>query len=364
MTVRACDVLVVGGGVSGMSAAISAARRGSRTLLLEKQSALGGILRAGLGFPVCGLFDSAGSVLNGGLSRELVESVGAVPKRMGRVYVLPCSTTAALAFFDQAIASQETLSVELGMAVTAVSEEGGRITEVTAGEAVIRPKVVIDCSGSGVVIEASSVGVLAPTPNVLAGYSVRLSGIEHDPLLSLKVSYALRKSGLSDGLRFSSFMEPDCLKLAVRQDIDQDQVRGAVDAVTQALKQELPEFRSAEVVACSPYVLQREGLRLKGAYILTEADVLGGATFSDSVAKSAWPVEQWCSESGQQLEYLPDGVCYEIPLRCLCSPDVGNLLAAGRCISATSRALASARVMGTCIATGEAAGKAAVEQCR
>ena len=358
-----CDVLVIGGGVAGMSAAISAARLGAQTLLLEEDSELGGVLRAGLGFPVCGLFDSRGSVLNAGISHELLDAVGWPSTSVGRLHVLAAHADVVLSFFDQALCAQTALAIETKCTVTGVEERNATIRRVITSCGTIDPKAVVDCSGCGAVIKRSSASSLPSGGKVLAGYAVRLRGVEHDPVLSLKVAFVLRKASLGDGLQFSTLMPPDCLKLAVRPDIAEDSLQRGVNAVVEILRQELPEFRQVEIVEQSQQLLQREGVRLRGEYVLTEDDVLGGARFPDGIAKSAWPVEYWDAENGQQLEYLSDGDFYEIPLRCLRSAKIGNLFAAGRCISATSRALASARVMGTCIATGEAAGKAAAEQC-
>ncbi len=344
------DTVVVGGGVAGMSAALAAARCGVKTLLLEKRAELGGILRAGLNFPVCGLFGSKGELLNDGLSRELFEAAAVSPKRMGRVWIWPCPPEKLLALFSERLAVEENLTVRLE-------------THVAAGDPCFRAKTVVDCSGDGAVIAAGSGGKFLPEEEVLAGYSICFQGVENDPMLPLKVPYVLRKSGLPSYLFFSTFSLPDGLKLAVPPDIGTAALQRDVDRVFLCLKKELPAFGTARIVETSPHLLRREGIRMKGEYVLTREDVLGGARFGDAVAKCAWPMEKWDLKNGQQLEYLPDGAFYEIPLRCLKSPDLGNLLAAGRCISATSEALASARVMGTCIATGEAAGKAAADLC-
>lgn len=343
-----------------MSAALSSARTGARTLLVEKRNELGGILRAGLNFPVCGLFDSNAELLNNGLSRELFESIDVAPERMGRVWVWPCPPKQLLGLFGELIAAEKNLTVLKNCAVEAVKEQDGRIVEV--GE--IRPQAVIDCSGDGAVIQHSSTEKLLPEKNTLAGYSVFFQGVENaDEMLPVQVPYVLRKSALPDYLRFTTFAFPGYLKMSVPAEISDGQLQGDVAAVFQCLEKELPMFGKAKIVETSPYVLWREGVRLKGEYVLTKEDVLSGAKFDDAVARAAWPVEYWDAERGQQLEYLPDGAFYEIPGRSLKSPTIKNLLAAGRCISATSEALASARVMGTCIALGEAAGTAAVDWC-
>lgn len=78
-----------------------------------------------------------------------------------------------------------------------------------------------------------------------------------------------------------------------------------------------------------------------------------------AIARCAWPIEQWGNDDGADLELLPEGGSFAIPLQTLCSIDRLNLFFAGRNISADDRALASARVIGCCLATGHAAGTAA-----
>lgn len=100
-----------------------------------------------------------------------------------------------------------------------------------------------------------------------------------------------------------------------------------------------------------------------GRYQLTREDVLGGRRFDDGVARASWPIELW--EEGRMgaiYEYPEDDRIYEIPLRSLRARDLDNLFVAGRCMSATHDALGSARVIGTCLATGEAVGRAAASQ--
>ena len=97
-----------------------------------------------------------------------------------------------------------------------------------------------------------------------------------------------------------------------------------------------------------------------GRYRLTREDVLTGRKFEDGVVRAGWPIELWEDGClGASYEYLDDGETYDIPLRCLQSSDVDNLFVTGRCMSASHEALGSARVIGTCLAMGEAAGLAA-----
>jgi hypothetical protein len=108
-------------------------------------------------------------------------------------------------------------------------------------------------------------------------------------------------------------------------------------------------------------ILQREGRRILGEYVLTEQDVLAGRKFPDAVARNSWPMELWDAARGTRYRYPPDNDYYEIPFRCLQVRNFSNLLTAGRCISVSHEALGSTRVMGACLALGDAAGQAAAE---
>jgi anti-sigma factor RsiW len=96
-----------------------------------------------------------------------------------------------------------------------------------------------------------------------------------------------------------------------------------------------------------------------GQYLLTGKDVLAGEKFADAVARCAWPIEQWGADGRARFKYLPPGAYYEIPARSLRAAEVENLFMAGKTLSADVDAIASARVMGCCLATGAAAGNLA-----
>src|SRR6185369_14795781 len=86
----------------------------------------------------------------------------------------------------------------------------------------------------------------------------------------------------------------------------------------------------------------RDGGRIAGCYTLTADDVRTGRAFDDGVSRCAWPIEYWDAERGVTIEYLPSGVAYQIPMRCLQLPRIDNYWAVGKCLSADRRARASA----------------------
>jgi hypothetical protein len=132
-------------------------------------------------------------------------------------------------------------------------------------------------------------------------------------------------------------------------------------AVTDFLKNELVGFRSAFISAFPARAGIREGYRVKGLEELTEQDILTGARYPDEVALSSWPIELRETALGPKFRFPEANRSCGIRLGCLRSQNVENLFMAGRCISTTHEAQAAVRVIGTCMATGEAAGKAAAD---
>ena len=131
-----------------------------------------------------------------------------------------------------------------------------------------------------------------------------------------------------------------------------------VDQWARFLRVSMPGFEQAELVAIGAMAGVRETRRVRGRYVLTEADVLSGATFDDQIARCGAPIEDLASAETRWVHVGGSGT-YGLPWRCLVPERVKNVVVAGRCLSATHAAHASARSMGTCMAMGQAAGTAA-----
>lgn len=125
------------------------------------------------------------------------------------------------------------------------------------------------------------------------------------------------------------------------------------------LKSSVPGFESAEFSGIAPRIGIRETRRIMGEYVLTRDDVLSGRKRSDGICKGAHELDVHGAGSAHRREMIKDGGSYDIPFGCLLPQRSSNLLVAGRCLSATREAHGSARVMGTCMGMGQAAGTAA-----
>jgi hypothetical protein len=155
------------------------------------------------------------------------------------------------------------------------------------------------------------------------------------------------------------------LAVALPDDWPDREARGEItraarqtQAAVVAFLQGLSGFAGAHVCRTGSLGV-RDGGRVRGEYCLTADDVRGGRRFADAACRCAWPIEYWDPEHGVNLEYLPDGQAYDIPLRSLKVQGIANLWVAGKCLAADRLAQASARVAGCCWSMGEAAGQAA-----
>jgi flavin-dependent dehydrogenase len=367
-----CDVLVVGAGVSGVAAAVAASGKGAKTVLLEQNSYIGGTVITGMHRYLCGLYNNTTSkTINDGIAAKLVSKLKRLssrnkPLRQGKVYVFSFRREDLAQTLRSLIRNKENLKVILENRVYSVQKEKGRIIAVQAkGNKMvisIKPKVVIDASGEGDVIKLSGAKYRISPVNKrqLAGFSFRLKGLKDvNELLSIKVPYYIK---------FATFTplanrDEGVIRLNITAKVDTDGIRKKVFKIFRYLRKVLPEFKDAYIVEFSPYTVEREGVCLRGEYTLTASDVLRGRRFKDGAVKNSWPIEMWDQKKGPQYRYLKSGQYYEIPLRCLKSKNIKNLLACGRCISVTHEALGSTRAAGTCIALGEQAGIAASKLC-
>ncbi len=133
--------------------------------------------------------------------------------------------------------------------------------------------------------------------------------------------------------------------------------RRQVQQIARFLKEYVPGFEETYVIQTGVNVGVRETRRIMGEYTLTADDVLEAHKFEDIIARGSYPIDIHNPKGkGTILKHLAPGESYDIPLRCLIPRKIENFLVAGRCISGTSEALASYRIMPISMATGQAAG--------
>ncbi|MBL0932493.1 MAG: FAD-dependent oxidoreductase [Alphaproteobacteria bacterium] len=145
-------------------------------------------------------------------------------------------------------------------------------------------------------------------------------------------------------------LSPESISNALRSLVQQ------VHQCAQFLIRNVPGFEKASLSGMSPRVGIRETRRIEGDYVMTPEDVLEGRKRADGVAKGCHHVDIHQDGTGQIRIPVANGGSYDIPLGSLLPKGLGNVVAAGRCLSASREAHGSARVMGGCMAMGQAAG--------
>lgn len=396
------DVVVVGSGASGGPAAIAAARSGADTLLIEKLPFLGGnstaVLDTFYGFYTPG--DRAQKVV-GGIGDEVVaglRSLGALIERPNTYGAGTGITYLAehLKVAWEALVQDSGSMVLLHAFVQAVEVADGKVTGLIvatkAGLQRVRAEVVVDASGDADVCHQAgfgyeAAGTLDPAQTLTTTF--RMANVDHtaratigkDELHALMAAAA--ESGEYDLPRRegSDHITPiDGVIATVMTRVDHaggNPPRSAADpeVLTRAemegrrsaleyarfLVDRVPGYESASLVALSTQIGVRETRRVYGDYRLTRDDVLAAQQFDDQIGLCGAPIEDHHGRggTGTTWEYLPNGTAVGIPLRTLIVRDSVNVLAVGRCFSATHDAQASVRSMAQCMAMGHAAGVAA-----
>ena len=380
------DVVAVGAGAAGMAAAIAAARQGAEVLLVEKHRASGGTVAHGLIHTLGGLYDDEGGYLNPWLPQELAERLlkadsNARPRKIGKIWVLSVEP----GIYGQVTADwllEAGVRVLGGAVVDRVQAAGERIEALElrdhAGDTRrVRAGAVIDCSGSAEVVRlADQQRVVEEEDRAAAGLIFQVEHVERDALVfprNIEILRGLRRAaeqgrlpeacanawvdvGVKEQEAYVKLFVP--MGAQWRQPAEFERMtamaRSWRDAVLAHL-QTLPGF-GAVTLGLTGEIGIRDGGRIVGEYLLTVDDVRNARGFPDAACRCNWPIEYWHPQTGVQLEYLPAGRYYEIPLRALRVKGYANLWAAGKCLSAEPRARASARVVGCCWGMGEAAG--------
>ena len=382
------DVLVCGGGCAGLAAALAAARNGAKTLLVERAGFAGGIITT-VGLPY---FDGIAHVKDnrvvvGGIAMELLTKMGvcsAGVERLPRHNPTIGNIEQFKLLADRLLAAERPrLSVLFHTFVCDVKTSGGRISEVLVankdGLVGIRAKVVIDCTGDGDVAAWSGSPIVKTEPLQPLTLHFRIANVDRNAELSrrcreeLVAAHAAGKLNLFYGPGLMFLFGPQevyvhAIRVAadasVAADLTQAEMQGRQDAWTMfdRWKANVPGFENSYFLASGPYVGVRETRRIDGVYVLTEDDIRRRRSFDDAVATGCWYLDlhpQRATPGAAQEEKGFQPEPYDIPYRSLLPREVGNLLVAGRCHSATQLAASSTRVTVTAMAMGQAAGTAA-----
>ena len=416
------DIVVVGGGLTGVCAAVSAAREGKRVVLIEQGSCGGGMATQGLVGPFMTSYDKSGEIMViRGLFEELVCRL---EERGGAIH--PAKVRAGTAFtswirnghdhvtpFDPEILKKliDDLLTESGVEVlyhTTFIEpvmDGKRILGVIVhskkGFQEIRGNIVIDCTGDGdVAYRCGAPYELGdPERNSMqpATLFFRIGNVD-SKALEAEIQANLHNFYRKDGVNYRSLhwrvsearengdwtiarasvgmyrgVKEDEWSINTSRMIGVDGTdnkslsdaeiigRRQVEEIFSFLKKYVPGCQNARLLSSASTVGIRETRHIFGEYVMTVEDVLHGTVPEDSilVASNSVDIHARYGAAGSEYLSIEHGEWYGIPYRCLVPLEVEHLLIAGRCISATSDAAGAFRVMPPCTAMGQAAGIAA-----
>lgn len=389
-----CDILILGGGVAGAAAAFAAARKGAAVILVEKSGRLGGTATNGLVSTLCGCYSSLPGrrKIIGGFRDILAEELlryGGIAEGVDRdTHRNDTCDPELLACALDALMKQHGVQSMLSSCIIDASFSGRslRSVEVVNTEAgarcAILPRLAVDASGGALlarmadpasVVSGGEEGKLQAATMVFRmdcvdGDRARL--VTKEQIRELLAEARLngdvtgeRGNGVLTVLPGNSSAIVNANWVKADMSLPEDVTRGLMEGREKALenarffRKYVAGFENAILSSIAPSLGVREASRIRGAYVLSEEDITEGRRFDDEISLGSWPMEYHDYEQNK-LVYLWSDKDYSIPYRCLLPNGLENVLAAGRNISVSAMAYASTRVMGPCMAIGQAAGTA------
>src|SRR6266849_6648008 len=396
------EVAVLGGGPAGIAAAVAAARTGRRTLLIERYGFLGGMGTAAGVTNFCGLhanvFGEMHRVVRG-IASDLLDRIdrlgglNAPHLILGKILAQAYDTAAYKIAADDLLLAHKVDILFHALGAGVVMHDARRVNalmvETKAGRQAVRADIFIDCSGDGDLaawagarfeVGDNAGSVLYPS------MMFRLNGIDPERAGDAwrtipALMEAAEAAGTHHFPRKGAIVRPQRSQIEWRVNFTQlarsdgtainglepdDLTRGEIDGRRQAIAafeflRTVPGFEKSYIVDLPPQLGIRETRRVVGGYMLSGEDVLGCASFEDSIGVNGWPMESHVAgDVIFKFPPIPESRGFnELPYRMLTPEAIDNLLVAGRCASMTHDGQSAARVTGGCFVMGQAAGTAA-----
>jgi FAD-dependent oxidoreductase family protein len=402
------EVVVLGGGPAGIAAAAAAGRAGRSTLLIERYGFLGGAGTAAGLSTFCGLHANVHGehrrVVHG-ISSEItgrLEKMNGLNaphlSLAGKITAQAYDISAYKIVADELLAAcgVKILFHAFGVGVSRRSDReiDTVLIESKSGRAAVRGRMFVDCSGDG------DLAAWAGAPHEIGNGEgnmlypstmFRIGGV--DPVKAgraWELIPRLMEEAEKRGRRFprkgvivrpqrnpaewranvTQIKNPDGTAVS---GIDVEQLSyGEIEGrrqcreVFEFIKGAAPGFEDAYIVEIAPQIGIRETRRIVGEYMVSEADILGCASFPDSIGVNGWPVEAHVPGSVLlKFPPIPESRGFNhLPYRMIVPKGMDNLFVAGRCASMTHDGQSSARVSGPCFVMGQAAGTAADQALR
>lgn len=414
-----CDVLVVGGGVTGVAAATAAARSGARTILLETRPYVGG--NATTGLCLHNYVSKLGRQVVFGIAQEVVDrliqsggAVGHIPFPNGFCHSITPVDGEYFRIMATEMLAEAGVQILYGVNVVGVETEGREITSVQAavkgGIRTIRARTYLDASGDADLVHYAGGGVrkgdqatgkMQPVSMLLHFHGVDTRRIAEaigvsEPAMAKRPEFdepipvyfrgsfsrwndIVREQGVfpnDDHMVFFNTVWPDQVNVNTSAVFGVDGTdpialsRASVELTKQVskigrfLKTNVPGFENGYFIPAG-FAQVRQTRVIDALYEITDADALEGRKFDDTIGQVCFPIDIHDPDTGQATFYpIGDDGAFDIPLRSMVPRELDNVIVAGRCISATHMAYGSTRNMAPCLVSGEAAGIAASQAAK
>ncbi len=382
------DVIVCGGGPSGVCAALRAAREGMSVLLIEKNGCLGGVWTSGM---VSWFLDVAGKE---GIIREIIgllsENGGGRFARGGNFLCEPES----IKYLLETLCLEAGVRVRLYTLITGCDVRGREILSVRthskSGEEHFQGRFFIDATGDGDIGYFSGcryeIGLQSGRVQQPMSLIALVNGLRHDDLKEYDNSEeqlsgigakrmlfeAMEKAGVkpSQAVPALYYLSNDLYLLTVTHEYGYDAenaddltqatliARSEIHHTIEALRKQGGIWKDMRVVTTAETIGVRDSRRILGVKSVNREDVLESKRCSDEICLSHFPIDVHAvsPENTSGYSYIGKTNGYGIPAGALIAEDIDNLLMAGKCISGDFYAQASYRVTGNASVTGEQAG--------
>ena len=352
--------------MSGMCAAISAARGGAKTALVHARHVLGGNASSEVRMHICGASES--------MAKPMLEE-------SGLVYEIMLDNKAINDYYNfsiwdmvlfRAVKKEPNLTTYLNTAMEDCELVGGRIAKITAYQQttetkwIIGGKLFIDCTGNADVAAAAGVpcwkgdeesGVPQPGTLMFEVDGVSDEAYVERPQRPVK-AYRTPVRGRYKVNHFRVF-DTDATDSRSMTRAHMEARRQVLDAY-RILREETPGFERAELTQVASVLGVRESRHIEGRYKITVEDIAQGTKFEDRIAAYAFGMDVHPRSPEMTGNFkIQSANVYYVPYRSLLPIGCDNLLVAGKTISCQSQAAGGLRVMPCAMTMGQAAGAAA-----
>lgn len=388
------DILIAGGGAAGIAAAVGAAECGMKTLLVDQHGVLGGLATTAMVGTICGLYyrnpDTRRYAVQGfaqAFAEQLAVRSRTQPQCFAHdLHFLPYHPADFHTLATQTL-EQAGVQVLLNSSIRTVTVQDASITAITLLNSdqiiEIKANAFVDCSGHAVLSTLAGLNTQQEQTYPSAAFVFQVTGL---PALASRPLALHLIRWIKKGI-YCKQLDSDCDRLSMVPGTDDNgsalwklglptpsgsdaQIRTIyepvarirAETIVQYLNQADVSWQLLRITKMATQIGIRSGSKPIGLETLDSDHIVACRKPDHGVAIAAWPMEYWGKERQPQMTYFDPADHYEIPAGALVSKYLDNLFFAGRAFSATEQAMASARVIGTCLGTGYAAGMLAAYQ--